>query len=94
MKQTEVLETFKRTNALLDEAGYRRGVDGIRRTADGRPWKYEIITVSGWSDWVRASQVIARDFRAAGIDAQIADVDAQLTESLVLLKIVAGGGAP
>jgi peptide/nickel transport system substrate-binding protein len=62
-------------NALLDAANFKRGVDGIRRRADGRPWKYEIITVSGWSDWVRASQVIARDLRDAGIDASVRTYD-------------------
>ena len=28
-----------RANALLDEAGYRRGADGMRRLPDGRPWR-------------------------------------------------------
>ncbi len=42
-----------------------RGEDGVRRLPDGEPWRYEILTVSGWSDWVRASQVIARGLRRA-----------------------------
>lgn len=62
-------------NALLDEAGHQRGTDGIRRLPDGRPWKYEILTVSGWSDWVRASQVIARGLREVGIDATVRTYD-------------------
>ena len=44
-----------RANALLDEAGFRRGADGMRRLPDGRPWRYEVLSVSGWSDWVRAA---------------------------------------
>jgi peptide/nickel transport system substrate-binding protein len=64
-----------RANALLDDAGFRRGLDGIRLLADGRPWKYEILTVSGWSDWVRATQVIARGFREIGIDASVRTYD-------------------
>lgn len=56
-------------NALLDAAGYPRGADGVRRLTTGAPWRYEILTVSGWSDWVRASQVIARGFRTLGIEA-------------------------
>jgi peptide/nickel transport system substrate-binding protein len=60
-----------RANRLLDEAGHLRGDDGIRRTPDGSPWKYEILTVSGWSDWVRASQVIARGLMEIGVDASV-----------------------
>ncbi|HEX6791826.1 MAG TPA: ABC transporter substrate-binding protein [Candidatus Krumholzibacteria bacterium] len=64
-----------RANALLDEAGLARGADGIRRRPDGRALKYDIVTVSGWSDWVRASQVIARNLREAGIDASVRTYD-------------------
>jgi peptide/nickel transport system substrate-binding protein len=64
-----------RANALLDEAGFARGADGLRRLADGSSWQYEILTVSGWSDWVRACQVIARDLGALGIDASVRTYD-------------------
>ncbi len=64
-----------RAGALLDEAGYRRGTDGIRRLPDGAPWQYEILTVSGWSDWVRAAQVIARGLRDVGIKATVRTYD-------------------
>ena len=64
-----------RANRLLDEAGYRRGDDGFRTQADGSPWRYEILTVSGWSDWVRASQVIARGLGDLGIDASVRTYD-------------------
>lgn len=62
-------------NRLLDKAGHRRGADGVRLRPDGTPWRYEILTVSGWSDWVRACQVIARGFREAGIDASVRTYD-------------------
>jgi len=64
-----------RANSLLDEAGHRRGPDGVRLLPDGKPWRYEILTVSGWSDWVRASQVIARGLGAVGIDASVKTYD-------------------
>lgn len=64
-----------RANALLDEAGYRRGADGFRRHPDGKPWKYEVFVVSGWSDWVRAAQVIVRGLREAGVDASVKTYD-------------------
>jgi len=64
-----------RANDLLDEAGFERGPDGIRRLADGSPWNYEILTVSGWSDWVRACQVIARGLGEVGINASVRTYD-------------------
>ncbi len=64
-----------RAEALLKEAGYPRAADGRRYLADGAPWRYEILTVAGWSDWVRASQVIARDLGALGIEAAVRTYD-------------------
>lgn len=64
-----------RASALLDSAGYRRGADGLRHLPDGSPWKYDILTVSGWSDWVRASQVISRGLKELGIDAAVRTYD-------------------
>ena len=62
-------------NALLDAAGYPRAADGMRRKPDGTPWQYDILTVSGWSDWVRASQVIARGLRTLGVQATVRTYD-------------------
>lgn len=70
-----VKHDIDRANALLDEAGHKRGEDGIRRLPNGDRWKYEILTVSGWSDWVRAAQVIARGYAAVGIDASVKTYD-------------------
>jgi peptide/nickel transport system substrate-binding protein len=64
-----------RANALLDSAGCPRGSDGIRRTRDGRPLRYEVLCVSGWSDWVRASQILARGLQAVGVDATVRTYD-------------------
>jgi peptide/nickel transport system substrate-binding protein len=64
-----------RASALLDAAGYRRGADGRRHLPDGKPWTYDILTVAGWSDWVRAAQVIARGLREAGVDANVRTYD-------------------
>ncbi|NOT33106.1 MAG: ABC transporter substrate-binding protein [Candidatus Eisenbacteria bacterium] len=64
-----------RAAALLDEAGIKRGADGKRRLPDGKALNYEIYAVSGWSDWVRAAQVIARGLREVGIDATVRTYD-------------------
>jgi peptide/nickel transport system substrate-binding protein len=70
-----VRHDLARANQLLDEAGYRRGADGLRLRADGTTWRYEIMTVAGWSDWVRASQVIARGLHDVGIEASVRTFD-------------------
>jgi peptide/nickel transport system substrate-binding protein len=64
-----------RADSLLTAAGYPRGADGMRRMPDGSVWRYDVLTVSGWSDWVRASQVIARGIGELGIDASVRTYD-------------------
>lgn len=64
-----------RANAILDSLGYKRGADGVRRLKDGKPMRYDVLCVSGWSDWVRASQIIARNLRAAGVEATVKTYD-------------------
>jgi peptide/nickel transport system substrate-binding protein len=66
-----ILHDPGRASALLDEAGLRRGGDGWRRLPDGSRWQVAIQVPTGWSDWVRSTQVIARGLRAAGIDAHM-----------------------
>jgi peptide/nickel transport system substrate-binding protein len=58
-------------NRLLDEGGYARDRDGVRRTHDGRPFRFDVEVVNGWSDWVRAGHVIAHDLRALGFDVRL-----------------------
>src|SRR5688500_17995545 len=53
---------------LLDEAGLPRGAGGWR-------WRATIYVPQGWSDWVRAAQVIARGLRAIGVDAETKNFD-------------------
>lgn len=70
-----VKHDLARANAVLDSLGYKRGVGGIRTLPNGKPWRYEVLCVSGWSDWVRASQIIARNLREAGVDATVRTYD-------------------
>jgi peptide/nickel transport system substrate-binding protein len=56
--------------ALLDAAGWTRGRDGVRRK-DGKRLAFKLEVVSGWSDWVRAAQVITRDLAAAGVAVEL-----------------------
>ncbi len=65
----------QRAASLLDAAGLVVDSKGRRLGPDGQPWRPEILTVSGWSDWVRAAQVIARGLAAIGIDARVRTYD-------------------
>lgn len=61
--------------ALLDEAGWPAGPDGRRRDTEGRPLVLPILCPAGWSDWVRAAQVIHHDLDALGVDAPVQGLD-------------------
>lgn len=60
-----------RANALLDEAGLRRGEDGKRLAPDGKPLEVTLNVVTGWSDWVTAAQLMISDFKKVGIQAKM-----------------------
>jgi len=70
-----VLHDPARAGKLLDEAGLPRGKDGLRHLPDGKPLRYEVLSVAGWSDWVRAAQVIARGLQEIGVDASVRTYD-------------------
>jgi peptide/nickel transport system substrate-binding protein len=61
-------------NKMLDAAGLTRGADGIRMV-DGKPMRYEINVVTGWTDWVSACQIMAQNLKAIGIEATVKPYD-------------------
>jgi peptide/nickel transport system substrate-binding protein len=58
----------QKANEMLDAAGLKKGADGIRLDADGKPMKYKLIAVAGWTDWVSACQIVAQNMKDLGID--------------------------
>jgi peptide/nickel transport system substrate-binding protein len=60
-----------RAGSLLDEAGWRRGPDGIRRNAAGERLAIELMTTAGNRSREQVQQVIQAQWRAAGIEARI-----------------------
>lgn len=63
-----------KANALLDEAGWRRGTDGVRRK-DGKPFAFTLITQSGFAIRENVSQSLQQSFKAIGVDMQIRLLD-------------------
>jgi len=53
-------------NRILDEAGWRRGSDGIR-AKDGVRLAFQISCPFGWSDWNASCEVVADSVRGIGI---------------------------
>lgn len=61
----------KQANEMLDMLGLKKGADGIRRDNSGKPMKYDLIVVSGWTDWISACQIIAQNMKDLGIDISV-----------------------
>lgn len=60
-----------RAAALLDEAGWTLGPDGIRRNAAGQPLQLEIMSTAGDKLRELVQQVLQSQWRASGIDVRI-----------------------
>ncbi len=58
-------------NALLDEAGYAVGGDGIRTLPDGTRISFRIQTVNGWTDWTNSAQYVAQNLQDLGLEVSI-----------------------
>ncbi|ADO73148.1 ABC transporter substrate-binding protein [Stigmatella aurantiaca] len=64
-----------KANALLDEAGFKKGEDGMRVGADKKPLSFDVNVVTGWSDWVRAAQIITQNLKQVGFNATLKTYD-------------------
>ncbi len=60
---------------LLDAAGWRLDAEGRRRDARGEALTLPILVPAGWSDWVRAAQVVHDGLEAIGVDAPVQGLD-------------------
>jgi peptide/nickel transport system substrate-binding protein len=57
--------------SLLQGAGFRKGNDGIYVDKSGNRLAFNINVVSGWTDWVTDSQILASNLQAAGMDVKV-----------------------
>ena len=60
---------------LLVNAGFIKDETGLRYTQDGHPLEFDIIIVSGWSDWIRSAQIISQNLKNVGITAKVKTYD-------------------
>ena len=66
---------LEKANELLDDAGYKWKNKNERIDSNGSPLEFNIIVVSGWSDWVRSAQVISQNLKKVGIQATVRTYD-------------------
>jgi peptide/nickel transport system substrate-binding protein len=60
-----------KATSLLERAGFKKGADGIYVDHSGKRLAFKIDVVAGWTDWLTASQIMASNFKAIGIDASV-----------------------
>lgn len=70
-----VVHDARRAEAELDALGFGRGEDGVRVGPSGKRLELDIEVVVGWSDWVRAAQVLAHNLRDVGVEARVVAYD-------------------
>jgi peptide/nickel transport system substrate-binding protein len=61
-------------NKLLDDAGLVKDGD-VRTTKDGKKMEYDLLVVTGWSDWVSSVQIISQNLEDIGIKATVTPMD-------------------
>jgi peptide/nickel transport system substrate-binding protein len=68
-------QNVDKANQMLDEAGYKKGADGIRTTKDGKPWNFELSTVNGFSDWLAMVPTLQANLESIGFKITVANYD-------------------
>jgi len=69
---------LKKANALLDQAGWKKKVKGVRVNASGDPLRFEIMTTAGNRTRELVQQVLQSQWKAAGIDIRIKNEPARI----------------
>lgn len=75
-----------RAKALLDEAGWRMGGDGIRRNDKGEPLALDLMTTSGNRVRELVEQVLQSQWKALGVDIRIRNEPARVLFGETLTK--------
>ncbi len=65
-----------KANKALDDAGYRRGDDGIRRAPDGAKLEFALAVAANEPQHTRAAQVVSQQVEAIGVKMNVESIDA------------------
>ena len=60
---------------IIEELGYKKNSSGFWLDRNGQPIEIEIVIVSGWSDWIRAGQIISSNLKDIGIKTRVKTQD-------------------
>ena len=74
-KENWVQYNPKKANEILDDVGFFKNSSGMRETQDGEILSFDIIIVSGWSDWIRSAQIISKNLEKIGIHTKVKTYD-------------------
>ena len=74
-KENWVKYSPKKANEILDSLGYSKNSSGTRETQNGEVLSFDIIIVTGWSDWIRSAQIISKNLEGIGINARVKTYD-------------------
>ncbi|GGE49885.1 peptide ABC transporter substrate-binding protein [Pullulanibacillus camelliae] len=61
----------KKAIKTLEDAGYKKGSDGIFVSPSGKKLSFTLQTVSGWTDWATMAQLISQELKSIGIQIKI-----------------------
>ena len=62
-----------KAQALLQQAGFTKGSDGIFKDSSGKRLSFTVISISGYTDWTASLQVVADNLKQAGIEVKEQD---------------------
>ena len=64
-----------KANQMLDDAGYKKGADGMRTLPDGTPIKFKLTMVQGFTDWISAGEIMVQNWKDVGIAVETVMID-------------------
>ncbi len=66
----------EKSKALFEEIGCKAGADGMRTMPDGSPLQVDLVySATAGAETVSVNELLARDFKAVGVNAQLTPVD-------------------
>jgi peptide/nickel transport system substrate-binding protein len=70
-------------NRILDDAGYKRGPDGIRVSPSGTRLSYNFYVISSWPEEIQAARIIASWWKQIGVEAIVTPEDGGALSAII-----------